>query len=97
MPDDFPDKLVSWVDPHTKERQLDPGNRIYRKAFRVVWPRVLPEMENDETVGDLLEAFLALAWMYRCLGVELPTLCLDFVQFLDTLVFAEFVLDEWGK
>ena len=94
VPDFFPDKLVSWVDRH--ERQFDSGNRIYQKAFRAVWPMVLPEMVNKETVGDLIEAFLVIAWKYRSLGVQLPELCLDFVEFIEILVFTEFVLDLWG-
>ena len=94
VPDSFPDKFVSWVD--RQERQFDSGNRIYQKAFRAVWPMVLPEMVNKETVGDLIEAFLAIAWKYRSLGVQLPELCLDFVEFIEILVFTEFVLDLWG-
>ena len=53
-------------------------------------------MVNKETVGDLIEAFLAIAWKYRSLGVQLPELCLDVVEFLEILVFTEFVLDLWG-
>ena len=96
VPDDFPDKLVTWKDEKLKERQLEPGNGVYRKAFRAAWPRVLPDITNNETVGDMLEAFLALAWMYRCKGVKLPVLCDDFVEMLERLVYAEFCLAEWG-
>ena len=97
VPHDFPDKLVTWKDEKLKERQLEPGNGVYRKAFRAAWPRVLPDITNHETVGDMPEAFLALAWMYRCKGVKLPALCLDFVVMLERLVDAEFCLAEWGS
>ena len=97
LPNDFPDTLVTWTDEKLKARHLAPGNRVYRKAFRAAWPRVLPDITNDETVGDMLEAFLALAWMYRCKGVKLPALCDDFVAMLERLVYAELCLAEWGR
>ena len=97
MPTDFPDALVTWTDETLKERHLEPGNQVYRNAFRAAWPRVLPEITNVESVGDLLEAFLAVAWMNRWNGVMLPDLCLDFVEMLERLVYAEFCFAEWRR
>ena len=97
VPDDFPDKLVTWFDPCLKERSLDPGNLIYQKAFRRVWPNVLPHVQNEETVGDLVEALLAIAWKFRVLGIALSTLALDFVEQLESLICCEYTLYHWGQ
>ena len=59
LPNEIPDKLVTWKDEKLKERHLEPGNRVYRNAFRAAWPRVLPEITNVESIGDLLEAFFS--------------------------------------
>ena len=58
---------------------------------------VLPDITNDATLGDLMEAFLAVAWLNRWNGVTKSDLCLDFVEMLDRLVYAEFCLAEWGR
>ena len=58
---------------------------------------MLPEITNVESVGDLLEAFLAVAWMYRRNGVKVPDNCLDFVEMIDRLVYAEYCLAYWGR
>ena len=58
---------------------------------------MLPEITNVESVGDLLEAFLAVAWMYRRNGVNVPDTGLDFVEMIDRLVYAEYCLAYWGR
>ena len=95
LPTDFPDALVTWTDETLKERHLEPGSQVYRNAFRAAWPRVLPEITNVESVGDLMEAFLAVAWMYRRNGVKVPDHGLDFVEIIDRLVYAEYCLAYW--
>ena len=97
LPADFPEALVTWTDETLEERHLEPGNQVYWNAFRAAWPMVLPEITNVESVGDLMEAFLAVAWMNRWNGVMLPDLCLDFVEMLERLVYAEFCLAEWSR
>ena len=97
LPNDFPDKLVTWKDEKLKERHLEPGNQVYWNAFRAAWPRVLPEITNVESVGDLMEAFLAVAWMYRRNGVKVPDHGLDFVEIIDRLVYAEYCLAYWHR
>ena len=95
LPTDFPDALVTWTDETLKERHLEPGNQVYRNAFRAAWPRVLPEITNVESVGDLMEAFLAVAWMYRRNGVKVSDHGLDFVEIIERLVYAEYCLAYW--
>ena len=95
LPADFPEALVTWTDETLEERHLEPGNQVYWNAFRAAWPMVLPEITNVESVGDLLEAFLAVAWMYRRNGVKVSDHGLDFVEILDRLVYAEYCLAYW--
>ena len=44
---------------------MDPGNRVYKRAFRFVWPRALPDFSNQETIGDVVEAFLGFAYIQK--------------------------------
>jgi hypothetical protein len=40
----------------------DPGNWVYKQVLRKVWPGCLPEMGNEKTLGDVMEAFLGFCW-----------------------------------
>lgn len=42
---------------------MDPGNWVYKRAFRFIWPRALPGFSNQETIGDVVEAFLGFAYI----------------------------------
>lgn len=97
VPDAFPDKEISWRDPDTGERYLDPGNAVYCAAFRSVWDQVIPE-RNQKTIGDLIEAMLGWAWTKRVRHGELDSpLCEAFLKWLETLILVQYTLWEWYR
>ena len=54
-----------YICPHTGSEFFDPTNRVYNALFRLVWPTSVPNITNDETVGDLIEALLGFAYIQR--------------------------------
>ena len=73
---------------------LDPTNRIYKDVLRLVWPDSQDlEWWNDGTVGDLVEAFLGLAWKMRSLGKRYGHLAEDFIAMLELALLAHYILE----
>jgi len=50
--------------PFTGTFYFDPGNEIYTKAFRLLWPQALDWISDREKLGDILEAFLGAKYLY---------------------------------
>ena len=88
------------MDDETGERFLDPSNCVYHAAFKEVWPSA--DVGTDqETVGDLVEAFLGWAWVLRKLerhgrvNTMLPGIAHDVIHLLETMFLAEYSLRTW--
>ena len=62
-----------------------------------MWPNVLPYAQDEETLGDRVEALLAIAWKFRVLGIAQSTLALDFAEQLESLSFCEYTLYHYGQ
>ena len=86
--------LTAWADPKTCHRFFDPGNRIYQDAFRAVWHNTRT-VQHQQTIGDLFEAVLGLAWAMQDQGLALPTVAQDFVRYVENLILAEYSLTNW--
>ena len=97
VPDAFPSEggHIIWTDPITRERYLDPTNKVYKDSFKVVWPTVMM-YENEGTIADLLEAVLGLAWRQRQQRLTAPGIGEDFVAVLEVLLLAEYSLQSMG-
>ena len=78
-PNDFPDNHIAFIDKKSGDRFVDPTNRVYCDVFKTVWPNVT-FMSNEETVGDLVEAILGLAWVKNDRGQTLSPEAEDFVK-----------------
>ena len=91
VPPDFPDYLIAFIDKKTNLRFCDPCNSVYRDVFLSVWPNVM-WMSNKETVGDLVEAILGLAWKKVDMGETLGPEAEDFVKMIEQAVLSEYLL-----
>ena len=91
VPPDFPDDLIAFIDTKTNLRFCDPCNSVYRDVFLSVWPNVT-WMSNKETVGDLVEAILGLAWTKVDLGETLGPEAEDFVKIVEQACLSEYLL-----
>ena len=91
VPPDFPDYLIAFIDKKTGRRFCDPCNSVYRDVFLSVWPNVM-WMSNKETVGDLVEAVLGLAWTKVDLGETLGPEAEDFVKIVEQACLSEYLL-----
>ena len=94
VPNDCPDNLVSFIDKKSGDRFVDPGNWVYCDVFKKVWPNVT-FISNEETVGDLVEAILGLAWVKNDRGQTLSPEAEDFVNMLEQACLSEFSLQTW--
>ena len=94
VPNDFPDNLIDFIDKKSGDRFVDPGNWVYCYVFKRVWPNVT-FMSNPETVGDLLEAILGLAWVMNERGQTLSPVAEDFLQILEQACLSEYSLQTW--
>ena len=94
MPNDFPDNIISFVDKKSSDRFVDPTNRIYCHVFKTVWPNVT-FISNEETVGDLVEAILGLAWVKNDRGQTLSPEAEDFVNMVEQACLSEYSLQTW--
>ena len=94
VPNDFPDNLIDFIDKKSGDRFIDPGNWVYCYVFKRVWPNVA-FMSNPETVGDLLEAILGLAWVMNERGQTLSPVAEDFLQILEQACLSEYSLQTW--
>ena len=52
-------------------------------------------VQNQQTLGDLFEAMLGLAWAMQNQGLTLPTVAQAFVQYVENLILAEYSLKFW--
>ena len=52
-------------------------------------------MSNPETVGDLLEAILGLAWVMNERGQTLSPVAEDFLQIVEQSCLSEYSLQTW--
>ena len=91
VPPDFPDDLIAFIDTKTNLRFCDPCNSVYRDVFLSVWPNVM-WMSNKETVGDLVEAVLGLAWTKVDMGETLGPEAEDFVKIVEQACLSEYLL-----
>ena len=94
VPPDFPDDLIAFIDTKTNLRFCDPCNSVYRDVFLSVWPNVM-WMSNKETVGDLVEAILGLAWIKNDRGETLSLEAEDFVKMVEQACLSEYALRVW--
>ena len=64
----FPGEMVHWIDDSTGMGYWDATNKIYARAlaaallYRPCGPSADLGPLNDESMGDILEGFMALAW-----------------------------------
>ena len=60
----------------------------------MIWPAALPNITNEETMGDVLEAFLGYHWplTYERM-VTFPDIIKDIVEMLTMAVFNFWALD----
>ena len=54
----IPTDPVHYVDPSTQEKYFDPTNWVYGLLLRLLAPGLEKQNWNDETRGDIMEAFL---------------------------------------
>ena len=94
VPADFPDYLIHFIDKKTGHRFCDPCNSVYCDVFKKVWPNVT-WMSNAETVGDLVEAILGLAWVKNDRGETLSLELQDFVKIVEQACLSEYALRVW--
>ena len=94
VPADFPNELLSWTDEKSGERFLDPQNAIYNAVFKAMWPSIT-FISKSETVGDLIEAVLGLAWAMKARGETLSHVAEDIVQLLEQACLSEYSLQTW--
>ena len=94
VPNTFPGNHLSWTDPKTGQGFLDPSSKAHLDAFRAVWPNTMT-VQNQQTIGDLFEAVLGLAWAMQDQGLALPTVAQDFVRYVENLILAEYSLTNW--
>ena len=98
----WPLNLVSWREPSEgsciehNELYYDPGNAIYAKAIKEIWPFYEYEWNhmNDETVGDHVEAVLGLFWLHRYHGKDMPDIVHWFIEQFELYVTLVFVLED---
>ena len=93
VPANYPQKDL-WFDETRSEWAMDPGNWIYKNVFRLAWPRVT-FVSNEETIGDLVEAMLGLAWRHRERNIVIPEIACDFIRILEQALWTEYVLINW--
>ena len=94
VPNDFPDNHIAFIDKKSGDRFVDPTNRVYCDVFKKVWPNVT-FMSNKETVGDLVEAILGLAWVMNERGPTLSPEAEDFVKIVEQACLSEYSLQTW--
>ena len=94
VPADFPNELLTWTDKKSGERFLDPQNAIYSAVFKAMWPSIT-FISKSETVGDLIEAVLGLAWDMKARRETLSHAAEDFVQLLEQACLSEYSLQTW--
>ena len=70
---------------------MDPGNWICKGVALRTWHTVT-FVANEETIGDLLEAMLGLAWAHRARDIVAPEVAIDFVRRLGQAIWTEHVL-----
>ena len=91
VPNGFPDNLIDFIDKKTGHRFCDPCNAVYCDVFKKVWPNVT-WMSNAETVGDLVEAILGLAWTKSDRGERISPEAEDFVKCVEQACLSEYLL-----
>lgn len=102
----IPADKISHTEPSLEsaiidsETYVDVGNAIYSEILNDIGPQCVKtlNMSNRETIGNVLECFMALYWLFRFRGLELPasahfvyrSLCV-----LGILTYFLHVLDGW--
>ena len=94
VPKDYPNFWIAYTDQESGDRYIDPGNGIYSVVFKNCWPKV-SFISNEETVGDLMEAMLGLAWIKNHQGQTLSPEAEDFVNMIEQACLSEFSLQTW--
>ena len=54
--------IMGTVYDSTGHTWFDAENALYKWAMRAIWPGCLKNMDNEKTIGDVLESFLGLCW-----------------------------------
>ena len=64
--------------------------------MRDTWPECLKDMgmSTNETIGDLVEALLALFWLFRRHGKHLPQIAHWFLEQLEKLIMITLMLEQ---
>ena len=79
-----------------KKTWMDPGNSLYATVFKKIWPAALPDITNDETCGDVLEAFLGYHWTLTYeRNVEFPPIIEDIVSMVTKALLGYWALETY--
>ena len=91
---DLPGDFDLWVDIDGK-RYLDCGNHLFALVMVRTCPSLGTHYFNDETIGDVLEAFFGYAWRVRRGARPHGEFITTFVRQLELLCFAAWALGHY--